>query len=170
MREHLPPGTPILRPVARIVSVAVGMTLLYGLIPLQEGRWWLDVLIGLAAVAAIVPLTAHRVRTMKTTDRPWLVAVEALVLLFTLLIFGFSAVYLTLNHQGTQFAGMDTRVDAAYFTVTTLSTVGFGDIHASGQAGRVAVTVQILVDFTLLAASVRLLLNATRQRVRPGQQ
>lgn len=158
------------RAVARIVCVAAGMTLVYAVMPFRNGRWWLDALIGLAAIAAIVPLTIRRVGMMKTTARPTLVAVEALVLLFTMLIFGFSALYLTINQNGRQFFGMDTRIDAAYFTVTTLSTVGFGDIHASGQLGRLAVIAQILIDFTLLAVSVRLLLDATRQRLKPGQK
>ena len=170
MREHLPPGARVLRSAGRIVAVAVGMTLVYGLMPFRDGKWWLDALIGLAAIGAIVPLTVRRVAAMKTTDRPTLVAVEALVLLFTMLIFGFSALYLTINRNGNQFFEMNTRVDAAYFTVTTLSTVGYGDIHATGQAAKLAVTAQILVDFTLLAMSVRLLLDATRQRLKPGEQ
>lgn len=169
MREHLPPGARIMRSVGRIVAVAVGMTLIYGLMPFQDGKWWLDALIGCAAIVAIVPLTVRRVSAAKTNDRPTLVAVEALVLLFALLIFGFSALYLTIDRNGQQFFGMETRIDAAYFTVTTLSTVGFGDIHASGQVGRVAVIAQILIDFTLLAVSVRVLLDATRQRLKPGQ-
>jgi hypothetical protein len=168
MRERLPPGTRIIRSVGRIVAVAVGMTLVYAFMPFRDGKWWLDALIGLAAIGAIVPLTIRRVNAVKTTDRPTLVALEALVLMFTMLIFGFSALYLAINQNGTQFFEMNTRVDAAYFTVTTLSTVGYGDIHAVGQAGRLAVTAQILIDFTLLALSVRLLLDTTRQRLRPG--
>ena len=168
MREQLPPGTRILRSVGRIVAVAAGMSLVYALMPFRHGKWWLDALIGLAAIGAIVPLTVRRVSAVKTTDRPTLVAIEALVMLFLLLIFGFSALYLTINRDGDQFFGLNTRVDAMYFTVTTLSTVGYGDVHAIGQAGRIAVTAQILVDFTLLAVSVRLLLDTTRQRLKPG--
>ena len=170
LREHLPPGARVARSVGRIIAVAVGTTLVYALMPLRDGKWWLDALLGLAAIAAIAPLTARRVSAVKTTDRPTLVALEALVLLFTMLIFGFSVLYLTINRYDDQFVGMQTRIDAAYFTVTTLSTVGFGDIHAVGQVARLAVTTQILVDFTLLAVSVRLLLATTRERLKPGQQ
>lgn len=169
MRGHLPEGASLWRAVARITAVAAGATVVFALMPFRDGKWWLDALIGVAAILAIVPLTVRRVHAMKTTDRPTLVAVEALVLLFTMLIFGFSALYLTINRNGTQFFDMNTRVDATYFTVTTLSTVGYGDIHAVGQAGRLAVIAQILVDFTLLAISVRVLLDATRQRLKPGQ-
>lgn len=169
MREHLPPGTPMWHGVVRVLCVAIGMTLVYGLMPFRDGKWWIDALIGLAAIAAIVPLTIRRVHAVRVTTRPTMVAVEALVLLFTLLIFGFSSLYLTINQNGTQFFDMNNRVDAAYFTVTTLSTVGFGDVHPVGKAARLAVIAQILVDFTLLAVSVRVLLDATRQRLKPGQ-
>ena len=169
MREHLPPGASIWRAVVRVGAVAIGVTLVYGFMPFHDGRWWLDALIGLAAIAAIAPLTMHRVSAVQTSDRPTLVAMEALVLLFTMLIFGFSALYLTINQNGTQFFGMENRVDAAYFAVSTLSTVGYGDIHAIGSAAKLAVIAQIMIDFTLLAISVRVLLAATRQRLKPGQ-
>ncbi len=170
MRDHLPPGAQIVRSVGRIVAVALGMTLVYALMPFRDGKWWLDLLIGLAAIGAIVPVTVRRVNAVKTTDRPTLVAIEALVLLFTMLVFGFSALYLTINRNGNQFFDMNTRVDAVYFTVATLSTVGYGDIHPTGQAARLAVIAQIAIDFTLLAVSVRLLLDTTRQRLKPGRQ
>ena len=39
-----------------------------------------------------------------------------------------------------QFAEMATKTDALYFTMSTLGTVGFGDVHATGQLARVLVT------------------------------
>ena len=167
VRDQIPPGAQIARSVGRVVAVFAGMTLVYAFMPFRDGQWWLDALIGVASIVAIVPLTVRRVREIKTTERPTMCAIEALVLMFTLLIFGFSALYITIDRSGTQFVGMHTRIDAVYFTVTTLSTVGFGDIHAEGQAAKLAVIAQICVDFTLLAVSVRVLLGATRQRLRP---
>jgi hypothetical protein len=55
---------------------------------------------------------------------------------------------------------MSTRIDAVYFTVTTLSTVGFGDVHAVGQAARLVVTGQILVNLAFLGIVVRVLARA----------
>jgi hypothetical protein len=59
---------------------------------------------------------------------------------------------------------MANRVDAVYFTVVTLSTVGFGDIVPMGTTARIAVTLQVLFDITFLVAAVRVLVGATRQR------
>ena len=69
------------------------------------------------------------------------------------------------SHDG-QFEGLRTRVDAVYFTVTTISTVGYGDVHAVGRSARVAVTTQILLDLTVIAGAVKLLVGAAR---RPGR-
>jgi hypothetical protein len=54
------------------------------------------------------------------------------------------------------------RVSAFYFTVTILSTVGFGDIAADSDLARLLVTVQMLLDLTLLAVVVRVFFSAAK--------
>jgi hypothetical protein len=63
-----------------------------------------------------------------------------------------------------QFAGLDTKTDALYFTVTTLGTVGFGDIHPTGQAARAIVTGQIVFNLVFLGMVARLVTGELRQR------
>ena len=47
-------------------------------------------------------------------------------------------------------------MDAVYFTVTTLSTVGFGDVVATGQArARVAVTCQVVFSVTFISLAAQ---------------
>ena len=49
----------------------------------------------------------------------------------------FSATYFIIAADDPgQMLGLHTRLDAVYFTLSTASTVGFGDITASGQAAR----------------------------------
>ena len=91
-------------------------------------------------------------------------AFEALVQLMTILMTGFAAVYYGMNHAHDQFRGIDTRIDALYFTVTTLSTVGYGDITAVSQTARVAVTVQMVFDLAFLGIAVRVLSATARRR------
>jgi voltage-gated potassium channel len=45
--------------------------------------------------------------------------------------------------------GINTFVDALYFTVTTLTTTGFGDITPAGQMGRGLTVVIMVVGVTL---------------------
>ena len=51
-----------------------------------------------------------------------------------------------------------------YFTLSTLATVGFGDVHATGQVARVLVTVQITFDLVFVAALVSVVTGLIRER------
>lgn len=163
--EHAVPRGVLRHAGARLAGIALGLVALYALLPLQGPHWWIGALVGLAAIGAIVPITAYRVHRIRESEYPNIDAVEALLVLFTALVIGFGALYLTIDRNGGQFAGMETRIDAVYFTVTTLSTVGFGDITAVGQTARIAVVFQIVLDFSLLAFGAKLVLGAARQRV-----
>jgi voltage-gated potassium channel len=65
-----------------------------------------------------------------------------------------------------QFAGLVTRTDALYFTLTTFTTVGFGDVHAVGQFARGLVIVQVLFNVIVLAAAVQALIRGLAERRR----
>ncbi|POM24777.1 voltage-gated potassium channel [Actinomadura rubteroloni] len=71
----------------------------------------------------------------------------------------FAARYYTLADQ---FHGITTRLDAFYFAVTTLTTVGYGDIVATGQTARAVVTVQMAFDLIILASVLTLVLSSAR--------
>jgi len=147
----------------RLLLVTLVLSVLYLLVPLQTEFAWVGLVVGLIALACIAPFAFKRAKAVGRSHFPVLAAAEAILMVVAMLIFGFSSVYLAVNRNVGQFEGMETRVDALYFTVTTLSTVGFGDIHATGQSARLLVTLQILFDLSLLAVSVRLLLGAAKQ-------
>ena len=56
------------------------------------------------------------------------------------------------------------RLDALYFSMTTMSTVGYGDIHAQGQLARLLVTVQLVFNLVFVASLVSLIQDQIRQR------
>ncbi len=61
-----------------------------------------------------------------------------------------------------------TRTDSLYFTITTFSTVGYGDITAASQAARLVVTAQIILDLLALGLGIRVFIG-TVQRARQEQ-
>jgi voltage-gated potassium channel len=63
-----------------------------------------------------------------------------------------------------EFAGLETKTDSLYFTLTTLTTVGFGDIFAQGQVARALVAVQIVFNVVFVAGGVRLVVGSVRDR------
>lgn len=107
---------------------------------------------GLLGAAALVMSQAVRYRRAADSGdarlRDLLIAVYIAVLFFA------TAFYLLERADRQQFTGLTTRLDAIYFTLSVLSTVGFGDVHADGQAARAMVCAQIV--FNLLVVSLAL--------------
>ena len=74
----------------------------------------------------------------------------------------FAASYWAMATRHGQFVGLATRLDALYFTGITMATVGYGDIHPSGQLARGVVLVQLVYTFAFLVGGVA----AVRTRAR----
>jgi voltage-gated potassium channel len=58
--------------------------------------------------------------------------------------------------------GLLILIDALYFTVTTFSTVGYGDITAVGQSARLMVTAQMILDLLALGLGIRVFIGAVQ--------
>lgn len=69
--------------------------------------------------------------------------------------------------------GIETRLDALYFSATTMTTTGYGDIVATGQLARGLVTAQLVFDVVFVATVVGLIQAGIRRRQeasRPGSR
>ena len=91
----------------------------------------------------------------------WRMIVMAVMIVETVLLFAFT--YLSVSELPDEITGMNTILDAVYFTMTTLLTIGFGDIAAQGQLARGLVLTQMLFTILVLSASVRLLSSLIRE-------
>ncbi|ELY93920.1 TrkA-N domain-containing protein [Natrialba hulunbeirensis JCM 10989] len=82
--------------------------------------------------------------------------------------YGIAGAY-ALRHQ---FSELHTVVDAAYFTVVTASTVGYGDVHPTSEAGRLfAISLAILGPTTVAVAAGSLFGPGLQARLtRTGQR
>lgn len=60
------------------------------------------------------------------------------------------------------FTGIKTKWDAVYFTVTTMSTVGYGDIHPDSQLAKFWVVCQIVIGVAFVAFVIQRELVAGR--------
>ena len=54
------------------------------------------------------------------------------------------------------------RSDTLYFTITVLSTVGFGDIAATTDSARLVVSAQMILDLVLLGLGIRVIARAVQ--------
>jgi voltage-gated potassium channel len=79
--------------------------------------------------------------------------------LFVFLFVMTAVVYETQHRHNRAIANY---VDALYFTVTTLTTTGFGDITLPGMPGRLLTIAMMLVGISLFLRMVQVLLRPTR--------
>ncbi len=90
---------------------------------------------------------------------------EALVAVLYAFVVFTSLVYLAIaNDDPSEFTGLHTRVDALYFTMSTIATVGFGDVHATGQVARTVVTIQMFLDLIFVGLVARIILPSVVNR------
>ena len=100
----------------------------------------------------LTAVAAWQVVSITRAKYPAIRAVEALSVTTPLFLLLFAAGYFLLAQDNpANFSPHTlTRTDTLYFTVTTFSTVGFGDIVATSPAARLIVTVQMLLDLLVL--------------------
>jgi voltage-gated potassium channel Kch len=136
----------------------------YFAIPFSGERWPFAVVLGIAALGFAVPFTMRRTRRIRRSDQPVREAVEAAVVLALLVLLTFATAYYALATNTEQMPGIETKIDSLYFTVSTVATVGYGDIVPVGQAARAIVTFQIIANISLIAGSFRIVTGAARDR------
>ena len=145
--------------VARAGAVLGATLLLYALMPVDSDSttvWIVSAAcLGLLVVFGIFFRQFGRI---ERSDRPGAAAIESLVLVVGLFLTLFALIYVTLSASdpGTFTQPLD-KVAGIYFSVTILSTVGYGDIAPTTDLTRILVTVQMLLDIALIGAAVKLL-------------
>jgi voltage-gated potassium channel len=139
-------------------------TLAYFMVPLRFDRsqpWTLGRLaVAVIALGLLVVLfRAHTRRSARRQEHNWLriqwllSALYGLVLVFAL---GYAALAVQAPEQ---FVGLENRVDALYFSVTLVATVGFGDIHPAGGAARLIATTHMVFNLIYLGTAIRVIVD-----------
>ena len=153
----------------RSLATTVALVALYYLLPLDHLT---DVPLAVLLVVGLVVLlviSAGQVREILKAKYPAVRAAEALATTVPLFLLLFASAYYVMERPSPgSFSHSLTRTDALYFTVTTFTTVGYGDITATSQSARLMVTVQMLLDLLALGLGVRVLLGAV-QLARQGR-
>jgi hypothetical protein len=117
----------------------------------------------LAGLAIVTWLLMRQVKRALGSDRLLAEQVAALLTIVTVVVIFFAATYYVMADQ---FTGIHTRLDALYFSVTTLGTLGYGDVVPVGQGAKVAVIVQVVFDLIIVTSALTIVVGVLRPRGR----
>ncbi|MFG3079032.1 potassium channel family protein [Streptomyces sp. NPDC048225] len=149
--------------VARAVFVAVGLVTAYYLLPLDERLTAGTAVLLVCGLLAVLLVFCWEVRAIARSPHPRLRAVEGLAATLVLFLVLFAGSYYLLDRSAPgSFSEPLNRTDALYFTLTTFSTVGFGDITARSETGRVLTMAQMAGGLLIVGVAARVLASAVQ--------
>jgi voltage-gated potassium channel len=151
-----------------LLCVAVA-AVVYFVIPvpgrMRESSWIVLFAVGLLVLALLIVL---RIQTLLHATEG--VRARGLIVLLSCTVLWFAYSDVTLAAIPGEFSELHTKIDAIYFCIGTLATVGFGDVHAAGQLARAAVTLQVIFNLVFLGTAVTFVTGILRQRVQTSRQ
>ena len=156
--------------VRRGVLAVVAVLVVYYAAPVGElgsaAGVVLSVLGLVAGLGVLVWLTLRQLRRLVASEPgDESVRIEGLLFLVYVVVPMFALGYFALEEASPdQFAEMTTKTDALYFTVSTLATVGFGDVHATAQLSRGLVIIQVVFNLAFVGTLVSLLTRLIHER------
>jgi len=149
--------------VLRSVATAIVLVGLYYLLPLDHLAsvpLAVTLVVGLLVLVAVAAL---QVRLVIRARYPALRAGEALATTVPLFLLLFASAYFVMAQASpASFSHPLSRTDSLYCTVTTFSTVGYGDITAVSQTARLVVTAQMILDLLALGLGIRVFIGAVQ--------
>ena len=147
----------------RMASILAVILVVYFTVPISFDLQAGDVaqlVISLLALSLLAVAVLVEVRhQLIDSDR----RIDGLVLAMMISVLGFALGFYAMSQRDpTQIVGIGTRLDSLYFTMTTLLTIGFGDIYAEGQAARLLVLIQMVFNVVIIATAASTITNRLR--------
>jgi hypothetical protein len=159
----------MLPPFVRTSVACVLLVVIYYLAPVEPdvptGQAAIRVILSLLGTLAVAWLVARQIRRQLGGDEQAPLAGLVLALVVAVMFFALVDYTVAVEAPG-EFVDLNTKTDAVYFALSTLATVGFGDVHAAGQGARLLVTIQMLFNLVVIAAGGSVLANQISERVR----
>ncbi|WP_227996940.1 potassium channel family protein [Nocardia australiensis] len=169
--KSIAPVSGRVRGLRNLATLVCALLFYYGLpLGFEMGHNWAGKLIGLVAFAAGVAglswLTWWRVSRYMADPQAASGRVEGVLFALCVAVTFFALYYYLLEQRSPgQFDGLSTRTDALYYTIVTLGTVGYGDVHAVGQAARIATMVQVVFDLVVIGTLIAVVSTSVTRRV-----
>jgi hypothetical protein len=150
---------------ARLAAVLILLTTLYFVVPVSQDARGGPLLRLLLTILVLVSLAVAVVAQVRMAADDPARHIDGLVTVIVVVWLMFSlAFYLMADHQPDEVAGLHTRLDGLYFAASTMLTIGYGDVHATGQVARALILVQLLFDAVFVGIAVTMLTTRLRDR------
>jgi voltage-gated potassium channel len=157
-----------LRPVAALIGVVVVFFTVPGRTAWSDSAFILSVLAMVAGTVVLAWAITSHVRRQLRGDSDDL---QSLVMLLALVLMVFAFGFYTLERSDPgQVVGLSTRIDAFYFTLATMATVGYGDVHAAGQVARALTAAQMIFNIIFVGALAAVLTGRVRIRAQERER
>jgi voltage-gated potassium channel len=168
--EDLPPSRRRLligRALLRALLTAALLVAGYYLLPLDKASDLASLALLVGGGIVLIGVIVWQVRSIIKSPYPGIRAIQSLATVVPLLLLTLAATYYLLEQASAgNFSQPLSRTDALYFTVTTFTTVGYGDITPVSDVARLVVVGQMITDLVVLGFGVKVFVGA----VRMGQQ
>ena len=152
-----------IKQVLRSALTLSGAVLFYYFVPVANEdhpiwRWSLFI-VGLAVLSLLI--VWQLMKQLTAGPDPGVRVRSLIALLYPVVALFALTYYIIQTTDPTQFEGLKTRTDALYYTVITLGTVGYGDVHAVGQLARVISMIQVAFDLIVIGALIAVATSAS---------
>ncbi len=151
VRRRRQPRRERIRDVLQHVLVLGVAVAAFYLVPVTGRFWNLSALGFVVVLIVMVVMISRQLTKQARAGSNSAVQLKSLLFLLYPIVAVFAlAYYILFVHNPGQFDGIANRTDALYYTVVTLGTVGFGDVHPVGQAAKILTMVQIVFDLVVI--------------------
>jgi len=156
---------------ASCLRIVIGFAVIWlalSLVPEEPGVDLAGPIVVMVAFGALyVWYFRRQLKKIKRSKFPQLAAVEALILIATMFLAVFAAVYVMLSTADASAFSEDLdHFTAYYFALTILATVGFGDITPVSNVARATAMVQMAIDIAFIAVLVRIISSVAANTIK----
>jgi hypothetical protein len=139
--------------------------------PLARPSRVLGLVAFVVGVAGLIWLVRWRIQRYIRDPRTTTGRVNDVLLVVCVVVTFFALYYYVLEQRAPgQFDGLRTRTDALYYTIVTLGTVGYGDVHAVGPAAKVATMVQVVFDLAVIGTLIAISTSHIAQQLHEARR
>lgn len=143
--------------------VIAGSTVTANVFLLGNAIWIFDLVFLILWMTIFAFYLRWQLRRISRSGFPLIRGAETIVVGLVIVVSAFAKSYLLMSMAEPESFNVDLDAFTSYyFTISTLSTVGFGDIYAQSDSARAVVMIQMIIGLALIAGVVRLVVIALR--------